>query len=91
MKPSKKFLRQEMQHYLNCVPEATPDEIAELKAWIISGNHPYCNPSHIADEKGCEMPFIHGLRAEQELYEMMTEAQKAESPGFTSDSDSVSD
>ena len=80
-----------MRRYLSEIPGATPEEKAELSTWVEAGNHPYCNPTHIADEKGCEMPFIHGLRAEQELYEMMMEAQKAESPGFTSDSDSVSD
>ncbi len=75
-----------MRRYLSEVPDATPEEKAELKAWVASGNDPYWNPTHIADERGCEMPFIHGLRAEQELYEMMLEGQMAESSGFTLDS-----
>ena len=62
----KAFLRQEMRRYLRTVPDATPDEIAELKAWVEQGNDPYCNPSHVADSCGWEMPFIHGLRAEQD-------------------------
>ena len=61
----KAFLRQEMRRYLRTVPDATPDEIAELKVWVEQGNDPYCNPSHVADSCGWEMPFIHGLRAEQ--------------------------
>lgn len=55
MKPSKKFLRQGLRQYLDCVPDATPYEIAELEAWVAAGNNPSCNPAHVADEKGCEM------------------------------------
>jgi len=44
-----------------------------VRLGMLPGNDPYCNPSHIADGSGWEMPFIHGLRAEQELVEMMTE------------------
>ena len=73
MRPSKSYLRQEMRRYLRTVPDATPEEIADLKEWVEAGNDPYCNPSHIADGSGWEMPFIHALRAEQELVEMMTE------------------
>ena len=47
------------------------DEIAELKAWVEQGNDPYSNPSHIADDCGWELPFIHGLRAEQDYIEAM--------------------
>lgn len=71
MKPSKTYLRQEMRRYLSTVPDATPDEIANLKAWVNAGNNPYCNPSHIAYETGWEMPFIHGLRAEQNLSQIV--------------------
>ena len=69
MKPSKTYLRQEMRRYLLTVPDATPEEIADLKAWVEAGNDPYCNPSHIADGGGWEMSFIHGLRAEQDYIE----------------------
>ena len=69
MKPSKTYLRQEMRRYLLTVPDATPEEIADLKAWVEAGNDPYCNPSHIADDGGWEMPFIHGLRTEQDYIE----------------------
>ena len=71
MKPSKAYLRQEMRRYLRTVPDATPDEIAELKAWVEQGNDPYSNRSHIADDCGWELPFIHGLRAEQDYIEAM--------------------
>ena len=65
----KAFLRQEMRRYLRTVPDATPDEIAELKAWVEQGNDPYSNPFHVADSCGWEMPFIHGIRAEQDYIE----------------------
>ncbi len=69
MTGKKAFLRQEMRRYLRMVPDATPDEIAELKTWVQQGNDPFSNPSHIADGGGWEMPFIHGLRAEQDYIE----------------------
>ena len=53
----KAFLRQEMRRYLRTVPDATPDEIAELKAWVEQGNDPYCNPSHVADSNGWEIAY----------------------------------
>ena len=69
MNARKAFLRQEMRQYLRTVPDATPDEIAELKAWVEQGNDPYSNPSHVADSCGWELPFIHGIRAEQDYIE----------------------
>ncbi len=69
MTSRKAFLRQEMRRYLRTVSDATPDEITELKAWVEQGNDPYCNPSHVADSSGWEMPFIHGIRAEQDYIE----------------------
>ena len=71
MKPSKTYLRQEMRRYLRTVPDATPEEIADLKEWVEAGNNPYSNPSHIADDGGWEMPFIQGLRTEQDYIEAM--------------------
>ena len=67
MKPLKSYLRQEMQNYLAIVPDAAEQELAELDVWVRQGNSPYCNPSHIADEQGREMPFIHAMRVEKEL------------------------
>ena len=52
MTSRKILLRQEMRRYLRTVPDATPDEIVELKAWVEQGNDPYCNPSHVADSNG---------------------------------------
>ena len=69
MRPSKSYLRREMQNYLATVPDATEHELAELDAWVRQGNSPYCNPTHIADEQGREMPFVHAMRVEIELAE----------------------
>lgn len=41
MTSRKTFLRQEMRHYLRSVPDATPEEIADLKEWVEAGNDPY--------------------------------------------------
>ena len=69
MKPSQSYLWREMRSYLMTVPDATEQEITDLDVWVKQGNCPYSNPSHIADEQGREMPFIHALRAERELAE----------------------
>ena len=69
MKPVNAYLRQEMRSYLAAVPDATEQELAALNAWVRQGNSPYCNPSHIADEQGREMPFVHAMRVENELTE----------------------
>ena len=69
MKPANTYLRQEMRSYVAAVPDATEQELAALNAWVRQGNSPYCNPSHIADEQGREMPFIHAMRVEKELAE----------------------
>ena len=69
MRPSITYLQQEMRRYLAAVPDAAEQELAALTAWVRQGNSPYCNPSHIADEQGREMPFIHAMRVENELAE----------------------
>lgn len=80
MKPPKTYLRQEMRSYLTTVPYAAEQELAALTAWVEQGSSPYCNPSHIADEQGRELPFIHALRVEQELAEE-TENELSEKVG----------
>ena len=67
MKPSKSYLRREMRSYLATVPDVTEQELAALSTWVEQCRSPYCNPSHIADEQGRELPFIHALRVEQGL------------------------
>lgn len=51
-----------MRRYLSEIPDITPKEKAELKAWVKAGNHPYSNPAHIADDAGRELPFIYKFR-----------------------------
>jgi hypothetical protein len=67
MKPSNSYLPREMRNYLVTVPDVTEQELSALTAWVQQGNSPYSNPSHIADEQGWELPFIHALRVEQGL------------------------
>ena len=56
-----------MRSYLSTVPDTAEQELAALTAWVERGYSPYSNPSHIADEQGRELPFIHALRVEQGL------------------------
>ena len=58
----KRYLINEMKRYLTLVPDASEDEISDLKKWVDAGNSPYSNPWYIADERGTELPFIHASR-----------------------------
>ena len=58
----KRYLINEMKRYLTLVPDASEDEISDLKKWVDAGNSPYSNPWYIADERGTELPFIHARR-----------------------------
>ena len=58
----KRYLLNEMKHYLTLVPDASEEEISELKKWVAEGNSPYANPWYIANERGTELPFIEARR-----------------------------
>ena len=58
----KRYLINEMKRYLTLVPDASVEEISELKLWVDAGNTPFSNPWYIADERGDELPFIHARR-----------------------------
>ena len=40
----KAYLRQLMKDYLKKIPDATPEEKAELCSWVMAGHSPYDNP-----------------------------------------------
>ena len=58
----KHYLINEMKRYMTLVPDASEEEISELKKWVDAGNSPYSNPWYIADERGTELPFIEARR-----------------------------
>ena len=58
----KRYLLNEMKRYLSLVPDASEEEISDLKKWVAEGNSPYANPWDIADERGTELPFIEARR-----------------------------
>ena len=57
-----RYLVNEMKRYLTLVPDASEEEISDLKEWVAAGNSPYVNPWYIADEHGTELPFIEARR-----------------------------
>ncbi len=58
----KRYLINEMKRYMTLVPDASEEEISELKKWVDAGNSPYANPWYITDEHGTELPFIEARR-----------------------------
>ena len=62
MNDLKQYLAVEMKRYLTLVPDATEEEISDLKYWVSQGNTSYSNPWNIADECGTELPFIKARR-----------------------------
>ena len=66
----KRYLINEMKRYLSLVPDASEEEISDLKEWVAAGNSPYANPWYIADERGTELPFI---QARREIFSLADE------------------
>lgn len=62
----RRFLRREYGEYA-AKTEMTETERNELVNWVSQGHSPYSNPANIADESGCEMDFIRGIRTITEL------------------------
>ena len=58
----KRYLINEMKRYLSLVPDASEEEISDLKEWVAAGNSPYANPWYITDEHGTELLFIEARR-----------------------------
>ena len=63
----RRYLVNEMKRYLTLVPDASEEEISELKVWVDAGNSPYSNPWYIADERRNELPFI---QAQREIFSL---------------------
>ena len=45
----------------------TPNERAELNAWLAEGNSENSNPWNITDERGNELDFVSAMRIVAEL------------------------
>ena len=58
----KAYLRQLMKDYLRKNPDATPEEKAELREWVMSGHSPYDNPDELCDDSCHPLDFISALR-----------------------------
>lgn len=69
MTSTTRYLRNELKAYLAYTPDATPDEIAQVSAWVKEGNSPYDNPFLLCMESGWPMDFISALRVEREFAE----------------------
>lgn len=61
---SKKFRRahREMWRYLKKFPDATAEEIHDLREWVKDGHSPYENGDFVADEHGGPLDFINTMR-----------------------------
>ena len=46
----KAYVRQLMKDYLKENPDATPEEKAELRSWVMTGHSPYDNPYSVWGE-----------------------------------------
>lgn len=66
--------RAEMRQYLMHFPDATQEEIRELREWIKSGHSPYENGDYIATETGRPMDFINARRFQEEYLEYLIDS-----------------
>ncbi len=58
----KAYLRQLMKEYLKKNPDATPEEKAELRSWVMTGHSPYDNPDGLCDDCCHPFDFISAMR-----------------------------
>lgn len=58
----KAYLRQLMKDYLKKNPDATPEEKAELRSWVMTGHSPYDNPDGLCDDCCHPLDFISAMR-----------------------------
>jgi len=58
----KAYLRKLMKDYLKEIPDATPEEKAELKEWVTTGHSPYDNPYSVWGEDGFPLDYISAIR-----------------------------
>ena len=58
----KSYLRELMKDYLKKIPDATLEEKAELRSWVMTGHSPYDNPDELCDDSCHPLDFISALR-----------------------------
>ncbi len=86
-KEYRKKCRAEMRQYLRCFPDATQEEIQDLREWVKSGNSPYDNGDYIATESGESMDFINARRFFEELCQNYMVAPNSVSENVDPDDD----
>lgn len=64
----RKYLRQELKNYVS-TRDLTPDEHAELKAWVAAGNSVYDNARGACGENGWPLDYISAERIMKDLCE----------------------
>lgn len=65
-----KFFQDRLAEYLLKTPDASPDEISDIKIWVKEGNDPYDNPFMACNESGFSLDFISAIRFEEECFEV---------------------
>ena len=55
------LLLEEENQYLSA-HKLSPEESADLHAWVLAGNSVYSNPWFLSDESGCPEPFVSASR-----------------------------
>ncbi len=86
-KEYRKKCRAEMHLYLRRFPDATQEEIQDLREWVESGHSPYENGDYIATESGESMDFINARRSLEELCQDYMAAPDRVSENVDSDDD----
>ena len=61
-KEDQAYLRSLIKVYLKSVPDAMPEEKAELEAWVMSRHGPYDNPYYVWGENGFPLDFFSAAR-----------------------------
>ena len=89
-KEYRKKCRAEMRQYLKKFPDATQEEIQDLRDRVKSGHSPYDNGDYIASESGRLMDFFSARRCLEEKYKEFLKDSE-EYSGKPADCDDASD
>ena len=68
-----------MWAYLKHFPDATAEEISELRKWVKDGNSPYENGDDVCDDRCHPMDFINTMR----FWDGMRQEWLEDTEGFT--------
>jgi hypothetical protein len=71
--------------YVKAFDDVADDEMRQLCDWVAKGHSVFSNPCYICDDKGLQVDFINGCRADDEMREDLPDHLWGEPDQFADD------